>query len=273
MARGRMINKKISNSKAVNDLPEPVQLLYTWLIPHLDCNGCFYGSAQMIKSLVFPRKNYSKTRIENWLKLLEKSHGTGKSPLITRYFVNGEQYLFMPGFTGEQIGLRRDKEKPEFPPPDGENTETAPTKGGVRGREVEVEQEVEEGEGRTTTPSATSILKIFNQTFPYAFGREPSSKEQAQLRDLAQEIYSAGGAIEKQVKDAFGEAASHNKMNVPYVRAVLLAWIKGEGDKPWLDRRQKILLLAREERKRLGRELTRAEIEEIERQVDNDQLL
>ena len=143
MARGRMINKKISNSRAVNELPESAQLLYTWLIPHLDCNGCFYGSAQMIKSLVVPRKNYSKIKIENWLKLMENSCGTEKTPLIIRYFVDGEQYLFMPGFKGEQIGLRYDKEKPEFPTVDGNNTEEIGQKLPLSRREVEEETKEE----------------------------------------------------------------------------------------------------------------------------------
>ena len=147
MARGRMINKKISNSRVVDELPEAAQLLYTWLIPHLDCNGCFYGSAQMIKSLVFPRKKYSKTRIENWIKLMENCYGTEKLPLIMRYFVDGEQYLFMPGFKGEQIGLRYDKERSEFPTFDGKDTETIGQNVPLRGREGEGEVEVKEGEG------------------------------------------------------------------------------------------------------------------------------
>jgi len=241
MARGRMINKKISNSRAVDALPEPAQLLYTWLIPHLDCNGCFYGSAQMIKSLVFPRKKYSKTRIENWIKLMEKTHGTEKSPLVVRYFVDGEQYLFMPGFVGEQIGLRRDKERPEFPTFDGKNTEivgqTVPLRGreggGGRGGEVppspEVEEEVEEkrkGKGTATpSPIESSVLNIFLKKFPYAFGREPDSREQAQLRDFAAEVAAGGGATDKQIHDAFKEAVGQNKCNVRYVRAVLLDWL------------------------------------------------
>ena len=156
MARGRMINKKISNSKRVNDMPLQAQLLFTWLIPHLDCNGCFYGSAQMIKSLVVPRKNWSKNQIEKWLVMMENSkklenksensNQNGHSflrnskvdectPLIFRYTLDGEQYLFMPGFVGEQIGLRYDKEKAEFPTFDGKITESSRKKSPLRGRE------------------------------------------------------------------------------------------------------------------------------------------
>jgi len=232
MARGRMINKKISNSGAVNGLPEPAQLLYTWLIPHLDCNGCFYGGPQMIKSLVFPRKNYSRTRIENWLKLMENSRGTEKLPLIVRYFVDGEQYLFMPGFIGEQIGLRREKGKPDFPPFNGKNTEIIGQNRLRRGREVEVEVEVEveEGEGGgevepTPSPTVEDIFKILEIKFPYSFGKEPTNRERTQLRDLAVELYNAGGATEQQIHEAFSEACNHNKHYISYVRTILLAWL------------------------------------------------
>ena len=151
MARGRMVNKKISNSQRVNDLPLGAQLLFTWLIPHLDCNGCFYGSAQMIKSLVVPRKSWPKSLIKKWLALMENSVDfESGQPLLQRYLVGKDEYLFMPGFVDEQIGLRRDKEKPDFPPFDGKNTEsvgqTVPlsrtgSRTGSR-REVEVREEM-----------------------------------------------------------------------------------------------------------------------------------
>jgi len=87
-----------------------------------------------------------------------------------------------------------------------------------------------EGEGgmggdSTPSPAAQKVLDMFNKKFPYAFGREPNSREQAQLRDFAAEVAVAGGATEKQIHDAFAEAAGQNKCNVRYVRAVLLAWL------------------------------------------------
>lgn len=138
MARGRMVNKKISNSKRVNDLPLPAQLLYTWLIPHLDCRGVFFGSPQLVKSLVFPRKSYTVKQIESWLVLMENAKNDEGIPLIVRYLANGEKYLFMPGFVGEQVGLRTDKEHPEYVSPPSnfrqisvKNTETFRQNDGV----------------------------------------------------------------------------------------------------------------------------------------------
>lgn len=83
--------------------------------------------------------------------------------------------------------------------------------------------EGEGGMGGDSSPS--SVLKIFLNKFPYAFGREPDSREMAQLRDFSLEVEQAGGATAKQIHDAFKEATVHNKCNVSYVRAVLLAWL------------------------------------------------
>jgi len=235
MARGRMINKKICNSRVVDELPESAQLLYTWLIPHLDCNGCFYGSAQMIKSLVFPRKNYSKTKIENWLKLMENSRGTENSPLIVRYFVNGEQYLFMPGFKGEQIGLRYDKETPDFPTFDGKNTETIRQKGGVSRREVEVETKVEVEDkdtplnpptGSLFDPLIEKALKDYEDTIVLP-GTLLSAEMKAELLQACQTFSPA--VVSKAVK----EAVKQNQKTWRYIRGILNNWHrddKGEMD-------------------------------------------
>lgn len=58
--------------------------------------------------------------------------------------------------------------------------------------------------------------------------REPSARERAQLRDLAQEISAAGGCPLSYIREAFREAAGQNvksKMSVTYVRAILFDWL------------------------------------------------
>jgi len=211
MARGRMINKKISNSRVVNDLPLPVQLLYTWIIPHLDCNGCFYGSAQMIKSLVFPRKNYRKKMIEGWLELLTKSVGNDKNPLIIIYIVEGEQYLFMPGFKGEQIGLRYDKEMPVFPTFDGKMTEEGRKKSAKSPPEVEVEVEQEE-EGSSSL-SKEDVVEAYERTIGTLSEDMENEVELAIIRFTAQ-----------WVSDAIREAVKRNKKTWVYVAGILKNW-------------------------------------------------
>ena len=217
MARGRMINKKISNSRVVNELPESAQLLYTWLIPHLDCNGCFYGSAQMIKSLVVPRKNYSKTKIENWLKLMENSYGTETSPLIVRYFVNGEQYLFMPGFKGEQIGLRYDKEKPEFPTSDGNNTEEIGQKLPLSRREVEVETKEE-----SVSLSIEDVYEVYKKEIMGSPDESVSIPE-----DMEEDLKLTVGRFSAPwVIDAIQEGVRRKRRDWQYITGILKNWKK-----------------------------------------------
>ena len=241
MARGRMINKKISNSKRVNDMPLQAQLLFTWLIPHLDCNGCFYGSAQMIKSLVVPRKNWSKNQIEKWLVMMENSkklenksensNQNGHSflrnskvdectPLIFRYTLDGEQYLFMPGFVGEQIGLRYDKEKAEFPTFDGKITESSRKKSPLRGREGdgegEGEGEVESSSSSSSSMKTPTLEKVLDL---YAQNIANNTPEIDGYIETAYEVY--GG---EWISEAIGEAVRQNKKTWAYIEGILRNW-------------------------------------------------
>ena len=87
MARGRMISKAISLDEKVNALSDDTaRLLFTWLIPHLDCEGRQHGDAQTIKSIVFPRRSISTRKVEKYLKEIEKQE------LVLQYSVNGNTY-------------------------------------------------------------------------------------------------------------------------------------------------------------------------------------
>ncbi len=55
--------------------------------------------------------------------------------------------------------------------------------------------------------------------------RRAGGKETAQLRDLAQEISSAGGCPLDWIDDAFKEGADQSKPHISYVRAILLDWL------------------------------------------------
>ena len=113
MARGRMLSKEISLDEKVNALSDDsARLLFTWLIPHLDCEGRTYGEAQVIKAMVVPRLNWSTKRIEKYLEEMQKSR------LIVRYSYNGNQYLLAPNFDKHQVGLRKEREsQSKIPPP------------------------------------------------------------------------------------------------------------------------------------------------------------
>ncbi len=128
MARGRMINKKISASKRVNDLPPEAVITFCFLISHLDVNGIFFGSPEMVKSLVVPRRPSTIKQVENYLRLMEKAVNDAGIPLIKRFQSNGDSYLYCPGFRDEQPGLRPERERAEYPEPPAEIQQLAGNK-------------------------------------------------------------------------------------------------------------------------------------------------
>jgi len=164
MARGRFVSKSISLDEKVNALQDDTcRLLFTWLISHLDCEGRMYGDAQTVKSVVFPRRPISLMKTEKYLKELEKSE------LISRYSVNGFQYLCMKTFEKHQPGLRKDKESPsQIPPfsPDLGRSEDGNSRGKVK---VKVKVNTPKGGQRTAQSSEKDsiVSQIFAQIRAY----------------------------------------------------------------------------------------------------------
>lgn len=117
MARGRIVNKKITVDERVNNLPGDGPLFFTWLITHLDRNGRYSANTSVLKGNIFPLRRASEKQINQWLSLMESSKNGDNKPLIFRYEVAGKRVLEMPGFNGEQIGLPWAKESDEYPPP------------------------------------------------------------------------------------------------------------------------------------------------------------
>lgn len=70
MANGRIINKKISLSIKVANLPIEGQLLYTWMIPHSDDLGLLQYSSRTIKAMVVPMLDIPLTTIDGLLETM-----------------------------------------------------------------------------------------------------------------------------------------------------------------------------------------------------------
>lgn len=89
MAEGRMLKRRISNSKKLAALSsDSPRLLYTWLIPWLDIADRHSADPDIIKGSVFPKiKSWTNKKI---VKCLEELHAIG---LIVYYEVEGEMYL------------------------------------------------------------------------------------------------------------------------------------------------------------------------------------
>ena len=112
MPRGRFLSKSISLDEKVNALScDTARLLFTWLIPHLDCEGRLDGDATTVKSIVFPRRPMHTKTVEQYLNEMEKLG------LIRRYNLNGNSYLFAPQFEKHQTGLQKNKEAQSQIPP------------------------------------------------------------------------------------------------------------------------------------------------------------
>ncbi len=114
MAEGRILNRSISLSTKFHLLPDDTcRLLATWIIPHLDKNGVFYGDATVVKSLVLPmREDISVETVDGYIQAMQ-SVG-----LLIVYEADGRRWQWWTGFSHNQSGYI-DREKTRYPaPPD-----------------------------------------------------------------------------------------------------------------------------------------------------------
>jgi len=124
MPAGRILLKSISESKKLAALKtDGARLLYTWLIPHVDVNGCFSGDVEVIKGQIFTRLKKSDREIESFLSDLEDVG------LIVRYEAEGDLFIFLPTFEEKQPHLNKDREatpRIPLPSPDQLKTKSGP---------------------------------------------------------------------------------------------------------------------------------------------------
>lgn len=112
MAQGRILLQSISESRKLAALKtDSARLLYTWMISHLDINGCFPADPKIIKGKIFTRLDHTEKDIAEYLQDLNKNH------LIIIYQTDGDIFLQCPDFVVKQPNLRRDREKPHYPEP------------------------------------------------------------------------------------------------------------------------------------------------------------
>lgn len=130
--------KRICQSRKLAALKtDGARLLYTWLLPNVDINGCFSGDAEVIKGQIFTRLRKSTKTIFSYLEDLETVG------LIVWYQSNGDAFLQIPDFVSRQPNLNPNKEaKSTIPLPTMEQLQTysglTPPK--VKEREVKIKQ-------------------------------------------------------------------------------------------------------------------------------------
>jgi len=141
MPVGRILLKAISDSNKLSKLStDGARLLYTWLIPHLDVNGCFSADPVVIKGRVFTRLGKSIKEVESYLDDME---GIG---LIKRFTANGDIFLIIPNFKEKQPSLRPDREGKTsipLPTPDQLQSNSGPTPAEVKLNEVNINKDLD----------------------------------------------------------------------------------------------------------------------------------
>ena len=222
MARGRMISKAISLDEKVHLLSDDTaRLLFTWLIPHLDCEGRMHGDAQTVKSIVFPRRSISVKKVEKYLKEMEKNG------LILRYCVNEITFLCAPRFEKHQTGLQKHKEAQSQIPPIP--LDLLRSYSGVSHLQVEGEGEGEEEVKDTTTPPPVPTEDVAAAA---AFNEGENNIYKLYMDNigfiapiLVDELKDAENKYPLDwVEDAFKEAIKHNARNWKYVISILGRW-------------------------------------------------
>jgi len=113
MPIGRIVLNTISNSKKMPQLKsDGARLLYTWLLTHVDVNGCYSADPQRVKNLIFTKLKKSFSTVASYLEDLADVGS------IILYESDGEHYLWIPDFVIKQPYLNPEREaRPTIPLP------------------------------------------------------------------------------------------------------------------------------------------------------------
>ena len=112
MARGRMIDKRISKSKKLAALKfERSRTLYFMILPHLDCEGRYTGDPDEIKEDCVPKLNFSVK------KIVEGLFDLANVGLLILFEHENNVFIQYVRFADFQIGMRKDREAPSIIPP------------------------------------------------------------------------------------------------------------------------------------------------------------
>lgn len=140
-------------SETIDQLSELAELFFTRLIMKADDYGRFYGSPKLLKSQLFPLKDYS-------LKQIEKIRNeVVESGIVLMYIFEGKEYLEIKDFN-QRLRIMKSK----FPEPltnDGQMTDICTTDDGLKGKENETETE-EETKPKKAKIEIPSLDEFFN---------------------------------------------------------------------------------------------------------------
>lgn len=192
MASGRMLRGQISVSMQVNDLSLKAALLFTWLIPHVDDFGRFYGEPRRIKAIVVPMRDDIK--IDDIKGALIEMYD---QKLIILYVVDGETYLELSKFETHQQGLHK-RTSSKFPSPKAasllDSRKFPEIPGNSQKFPLEQEQEQEQEQEKNTLSGKPDDSSFFSDQ------KTKKSQERAQRREQAKEVLAF---LNKKTKKSF----------------------------------------------------------------------
>ena len=103
MAQKRLLDKKISISEQVSNLPLEAQLIFTWSIPHTDDLGLLPVSLKTLKAMIIPMMEMSIETFEFQVsKILEQG-------LWVKYERGDQKFYRLPRFINHQT-LKMDRQ-------------------------------------------------------------------------------------------------------------------------------------------------------------------
>ena len=119
MASRRMLSRRISVSKKLNNLPVKAQLVWVWTIPFLDDFGCYTADPEDIKSEAMPKNRCIK--VGDIARALRQSQEAG---LIFLYEADGkpyQKYINFESFQTFRADRNRQHAYPDFDPKTAKN--------------------------------------------------------------------------------------------------------------------------------------------------------
>jgi hypothetical protein len=118
-----------TNSERFDELSTEAEVFFTRLIMKADDFGGFYGNTKLLKSHLFPLKEFKHSRILPWIK------ECADIGIIIYYEVDDKQYVRIVDF-GQRTRIMKSK-FPEPPTNDGQLTDGVPTGDGLKPNQTE----------------------------------------------------------------------------------------------------------------------------------------
>lgn len=209
MANGRMITKDICGDKRINELSSDTsRLAFTWLITFADREGRTHGDPAMVRSMLFPRRQ--DVSIEQMEDIIKEWAVVG---LIVWYECNGDLWIWFPGFSKNQPGLRKDKEAPsKIPEPSEDGTELVRSRYGLGTYQVPLKRKEE---NRREGPEPVNIFRLYESEIGIITPM------------IADKLAEAEGLYPAEwFEEAFKESAANSKRSWAYAEAILKRWAR-----------------------------------------------